>query len=36
MGLLRAGGGVAFDPRCVAALDRVLARERADVLEIAV
>jgi HD-GYP domain-containing protein (c-di-GMP phosphodiesterase class II) len=30
------GSGTAFDPRCVAALERVLARERAGELEVAV
>jgi hypothetical protein len=34
--LLREESGTAFDPRCVAALERVLARERAETLAVAV
>src|SRR5581483_2734429 len=34
--LLREEAGTAFDPRCVAALERVLARERATGLAVAV
>jgi HD-GYP domain-containing protein (c-di-GMP phosphodiesterase class II) len=34
--LLRKESGSAFDPRCVAALERVLAREHADNLAVAV
>jgi HD-GYP domain-containing protein (c-di-GMP phosphodiesterase class II) len=34
--LLREGSGTAFDPRCVEALERVLARERSADLAVAV
>jgi HD-GYP domain-containing protein (c-di-GMP phosphodiesterase class II) len=36
MALLRDGAGNAFDPRCVAALERVLAQERGGALPVAV
>jgi hypothetical protein len=35
-GLLHEESGVAFDRRCVAALERVLARERATELAVAI
>jgi hypothetical protein len=34
--LLRAGAGTSFDARCVAALERVLARERTEALDVAI